>query len=879
MLLHYQLVSKEDFMVRYHRGLLLIILILLISLLVGWSFPSPAPSAVPPLALTPGPTPTPAATDDEVSFVPSPDNRWTAVINTTTGSLDLQQPDGQTINIFPPGSTVNTVTWSPDSRHLLAVRTNWVFNEPEGTGVESSGPIEIWHIPVGTAQAKPAVQLYHAESEGDGAEGPEQILFGQWSPNSEHIPFWLGPLGASILADGLAPFTLDVTTGEATRLADWALTNPRYHTWAPDSSALALTAGEGRSAQVNKWLVVFEPASGQVSTVISQTEQIPGIVVWSPKGDLVAYAAVPTEETGEEWADLMTFDNPAIAGRRIYLLDPATGQSHRLNNNGSFQDAPVWNEDGTVLYYAQRQGNQLQVMAADPKTGQASAVPGAAIPLPEFVGYYGQSDLEALMAQRPGGAFGVLPASQATPTTASAPPSEADLAAVRFVLERHRPELGTLTEEFLEGVAQGAYTDFTRQEVDLTGDGQPEILVSGNALSYHLFVAILRRTSDGALEELFYTASNEAKYFAQVETTVDSNRVIADFLTYNGGTGYLEMTWEQRWIECQPQQCDLVWSSPRLVADRSVHTAIERNYAVSEIDTPDDQNIRLTTHRFGLSIPTIIEGGSPPGTARRFIGPDMVESYRRTTADVYQLESQVQTDAGLEIAREFSQETLETNRLVYEITSQPFFGADGLFDSEGFNQMWAEVWDLPPQGHPEDPVWGHSPAQAEVAAHTGTPDQLGEWLAGMIGATNTPQCRLVIQRQAAGKFEVIGRIDLPCTINFSRLAWTDVTGDGLEELLLITIPPEVEAGGQLQRLYLYTVAGDQLLELATLDGFINGPDGVGIRWENDNRGFRVEAGLPLVDLDSYPTLDQVSLTRRFQVYTWNDQSKRFQPVE
>lgn len=859
-------------MVRYHRGLLLIILILLISLLVGWRFPSPAFSTIPLLALTPAP----AAANDEVSFVPSPDNRWTAIVNTTAGSLDLQQPNGQTINIFPPGSTVNTVTWSPDSRHLLAVRTNWVFNEPQGSGVESSGPIEIWHVPVGTAQARPAIQLYQSQSSD---EGPEQILFGNWSPDSQHVPFWLGPLGASILADGLAPFVLNVTTGEATPLADWALTNPRYHSWAPDGSALALTAGEGRSAQVNKWLVIFEVASGQVSTVITQTQQVPGIVAWSPKGDLIAYAATPAEETGEEWANLMTFDNPAIAGRRIYLLDPETGQSRRLNNNGSFQDAPAWSEDGTVLYYAQRQGNQLQVMAADPETGQASAAPGAAIPLPEFAGYYGQSDLDALMAQRPGGAFSALPASQATPTTASAPPSEADLAAVRFVFEAHRPELGTLTEEFLESVARGEYTDFTRQEVELTGDNQPEILVSGNALSYHLFVAILRPTSDGALEELFYTASNEAKYFAQVKTTVDGERVIADFLTYNGGTGYLEMTWEQRWVECQPQQCDLVWSSPRLIANRSAYAALERNYRLSEIDTPDDQIIRLTTHRFGLSVPMIIEGDTLAGAARRFLGPDMVETYRRTATGTYQLESQVQIAAGLEIAREFSQETLETNRLVYEITSQPFFGADGLFDNEGFDQMWAEVWDLPSQGQPEDPVWGHSPAQAEIAAHTGTPDELGEWLAGMIGAMNTPQCRLVVQQQGAGKFDVIGRTDLPCTINFTRLAWTDITGDGLDELLLITIPPEDEAGGQIQRLYLYTVAGDQLLEMATLDGFINGADGAGIRWENDSRGFRVEAGLPLVDLDNHPTLDQISLTRHFQVYEWDSQSNTFEAVE
>jgi hypothetical protein len=221
----------------------------------------------------------------------------------------------------------------------------------------------------------------------------------------------------------------------------------------------------------------------------------------------------------------------------------------------------------------------------------------------------------------------------------------------------------------------------------------------------------------------------------------------------------------------------------------------------------------------------------------------------------------------------------ETNRLIYEATSQPFFGADGVFDNEGFNQMWAKVWNLPAQDQPEDPIWGHSSPQAEVAAHNGPPDTLGEWLAGMIRAANSTECRLVVQQQAAGKFQVVGRTDLPCTINFTHLFWADVTGDGLEELLLITIPPEAEAGAQIQRLYLYSVASNQLLELATLDSFINGADGTGIRWENREGEFRVLAGLPLLDLDGYPTLDKINLIRQFQTYIWDDSSNNFQPVE
>jgi len=179
------------------------------------------------------------------------------------------------------------------------------------------------------------------------------------------------------------------------------LLNPRYQSWAPDGSALVFTAGGGRSAQANKWLNLFDVTSGQVTTVVSETEQVPGIVAWSPQGDLIAYAAVPAAETGPGLADWMVFENPAIAGRRVYLLDPATGRHWRLNNTETFQDAPTWSDDGAILYYVQREGDIMALLAADPATGQAQVVEGSRRPAPGAVGYYGQSEWDGLLAHRP----------------------------------------------------------------------------------------------------------------------------------------------------------------------------------------------------------------------------------------------------------------------------------------------------------------------------------------------------------------------------------------------------------------------------------------------------------------------------------------------
>ena len=359
---------------------------------------------------------------DEIEERLSPDGQWEAILNKTTGSLDLIGKHNESFSIFPAGSGVTSINWSPDSSRLLIVRPYYLFEQKQGTLLNAAQPIEIWQIRPLERQAAPATLLFRASREEFERDGAQQVVFGHWSPNSRYVVMWLGMLSASILADGLPPLVLDTDTGNACPIAvdssadpitdelsaeNVALVNPRYHSWSPDSSRLAITAGGYRSAQINKWLNLVEANTGQVMTVISQAEQIPGIVAWSPRGDMIAYAAVPADQTGEEWADWMVFENPAIAGRRVYLLDPATGHYHRLNEVESYQDAPVWSSDGGLLYYVQRNGGELCLMVADPTTGQADPVPGVQQPIGlgdparPTVGYYGQFGRQELLEQIP----------------------------------------------------------------------------------------------------------------------------------------------------------------------------------------------------------------------------------------------------------------------------------------------------------------------------------------------------------------------------------------------------------------------------------------------------------------------------------------------
>lgn len=340
------------------------------------------------------PAPTaPDGPEADAAQFPSPDAQWTAVVE--EGGLNLVGATGEAQEIFPADSTITSVTWSPDSSRLLVLQSNLAQNTPAGTGFETTGPLTIWSVAVDDLTPTQLAELP------DSAEYPSQLQWGEWSPDGNNVTFWSGPLGASILADGLPLSVLDSTTGEITAVGDNAsLVTTDYHDWSPDSSRLVVTLGAGRDAWRNKSLAIFDVAEGTTTSVDAAADHIPGWVAWSPDGSLIAYAANPAETSDLE-PGTINFDNPGIAARRIYLLDADTGESRLLNDVDSFQDAPVWSADGTTLYYVQRMDDQLQLMAADPTTGDATPVEGASEPLPDLAGYYGKFDWSGLLQQVP----------------------------------------------------------------------------------------------------------------------------------------------------------------------------------------------------------------------------------------------------------------------------------------------------------------------------------------------------------------------------------------------------------------------------------------------------------------------------------------------
>jgi hypothetical protein len=337
------------------------------------------------------PSVTPALSDESM-LLAAPNGQWTAILDRGAGSLDLEDPQGMKHTVFPAGSTVNDAQWSSDGKRLAVTLNN--LSPDSQSDSELQIPPEIHFVEIEGGTFMQVESFYQA----DGEEVGNRIILGSWSPDNLHMLFWLGAMSESLRADGFPLWILDINSKQATLLAETTLVNLTYQSWAPDGSALAFTDGGYRSAQVNKWLSLYEVSSGQTTTLIPENELIPGQVAWSPAGDIIAFAAVEGRQTGDEWADWMGWDNPAIQERRIYLLDPINREYHRLNASEAFQDAPRWSVDGENLYYVQMDGNQALIMAADLETGEAQHLDGCWEPRPDRAGYYGQVDWSELYA-------------------------------------------------------------------------------------------------------------------------------------------------------------------------------------------------------------------------------------------------------------------------------------------------------------------------------------------------------------------------------------------------------------------------------------------------------------------------------------------------
>ncbi len=444
---------------------------------------------------------------------------------------------------------------------------------------------------------------------------------------------------------------------------------------------------------------------------------------------------------------------------------------------------------------------------------------------------------------------------------------------LQFVQDCHHVGIGRSPHD---GNWLSAVTDVARQDVDVDGDGVTEILLAARFYYELAGVTILDRVDGSWYERLFLykVGKNYANARVSIQNDLQGNRILVDLYGTYSGTANLNIIWNQLWVRCQGRSCSIIWAA----------TVMENNWALGMMSFPVDwhaysvgeieggyETITLTTHRVALldaapgpRTDGLCRSGNSICTATPFrrAGPDTVETYRWDGKE-FRFESTKYLSPEMTVRRETDPMRDETDARFDRYLESHYIQPDGTRDETGFQASRAQFWRL------DGPSWGPPTRTLDAAAHT--VNELGdmEWVAGMVGANDSPACRLSVYHRWGREFAPAGRAEEECTANLSRLAWADVTGDGQEELLWLTYPPREEVGSDVQSVRIYAV-GEELVEIAYLEGFFNGEDGAGIRWQDMDGDGAVElfAGLPVEDRRGeefvWPEME-----RRFQVYHWD----------
>jgi hypothetical protein len=218
-----------------------------------------------------------------------------------------------------------------------------------------------------------------------------------WAPGTRLILAGRGSMGISLWVDGVPLVVINADTGAITELNAWMLLTPEAYAWHPTQPGLlALAEGSGRFLFANKRLALLDVTNGALTYLIG--EDIAAFEpAWSPDGTLLAYAAVPASPDAS--GDGTTLEH-TLDGRAIYIVNPQSGETHRLTDPGDAIDGwPQWSADGTrLLYTRQHDGyTDVRVVTLDGSSDEL-LVTG----LPDPTCYYGGCSWWQMLAYYPG---------------------------------------------------------------------------------------------------------------------------------------------------------------------------------------------------------------------------------------------------------------------------------------------------------------------------------------------------------------------------------------------------------------------------------------------------------------------------------------------
>jgi Tol biopolymer transport system component len=170
-----------------------------------------------------------------------------------------------------------------------------------------------------------------------------------WSADGDYVLFWRGmQFSASFAADGLLLQSIRASGGQPRGLLR-GLIWPEMWSAAPSGDAIAMTDGGGRESWSGKRVALVDVATGYVSE-LTGLETASTEPSWSADGKHIAFVSQP--DSGPDMGSSGGFP-PLLRDRRIWVMDSNGSDKRQLTDDPAYRDEhPLWSLDGAQILFA-----------------------------------------------------------------------------------------------------------------------------------------------------------------------------------------------------------------------------------------------------------------------------------------------------------------------------------------------------------------------------------------------------------------------------------------------------------------------------------------------------------------------------------------------